>query len=194
MKTPIAISAIAGAVALFLGGCKSYDVSLTYSPPPAGKAVKRGPKLVEVGRVSDLRDVRGREIGAIRNEVGIPIKRLYAKRPIAQITHNAFGYALDIRGMLAKKSAKYVLSADILELWCHQYATQDAGCRMRVTVTRKSDNRPVFTREYQAKRSYPTASVTYWSRVEEVAAVTSEALQAVVDTVIDDPQYRRALR
>ncbi len=65
---------------------------------------------------------------------------------------------------------------------------------MRITVARKADNRPVFTKEYKAKRSYPTASVTYWSRVDEVASVTSEALQAVVDTAIDDPQLRRVLR
>ena len=179
---------------LLFPSCTDYPVSLTYRPPAEGARIARGPAVVDMGRVNDMRDVRGTEIGAIRNEVGIPIKVLHAKKPIAQITHNAFAYAFEIRGMLAKRNARYTVSADILEFWCHQLTTLDAGCRVRVRVTRPGSSSPVFTKIYASKRSRPTPNVTYWSKVDELAAVASEALQAVVDTAVDDPDLRRALR
>ena len=185
----------AGFCALLLfPSCSDYRVSLTYQPPGPNQRVLRGAPVVDMGRVNDVRDVRGTEIGAVRNEVGIPIKVLHAKKPIAEITHNAFAYALEVRGMLAKRSSRYLISTEILELWCHQYASLDAGCRIRVNVMRRGSSRPVFSKIYAAKRTRPTPNVTYWSKVDELAAVTSEALQAVVDGAIDDPALRRALR
>ena len=82
----------------------------------------------------------------------------------------------------------------ILEFWCHQLTTLDAGCRVRVRVTRPGSSTPVFTKIYASKRSRPTPNVTYWSKVDELAAVASEVLQAVVDSAVDDTDLRRALR
>ncbi len=96
--------------------------------------------------------------------------------------------------MLARRNPRYVVSAEVLELWCHQYTSQDAGCRIRVNVYRKGSSRPKFSKVYSAKRSRPSPNVTYWSRPDEVANVTSDALQAVVDGALDDPELRRALR
>ncbi len=195
MKATAPLSLAAGAAILLCPSCKSYDVSLTYAPPAAGERVARGKPVVAMGRVNDSRDVTGTEIGAIRNEVGIPIKTLHAKRPVAQITHNAFSYALKTRGMVASRGkARYTLSADVLELWCHQFATQDAGCRIRVTLRPVGSTRVKFSKVYEAKRSRPSPNVTYWSKVDELATVTSEALQSVVDGAVDDPDFRRALR
>jgi len=194
MKPSITLLGAAASALLVLPSCTDYTVSLTYDPPEPGQFVNRGAPVLDMGRVTDVRDVRGTEIGAVRNEVGIPIKVLHTSKPVAQITHNAFAYALDVRGMLAKRNARYSISAEILELWCHQYSTQDAGCRMRVSVHRKGNSQAKFTKVYSAKRSRPSPNVTYWSKVEEIASVTSDALQAVVDGAIDDPAFRRALK
>jgi len=195
MKPSIPLLFATGIVLLLSPSCKTYKVSLTYEPPAPGATIKRGPATLTVGKVNDIRDVTGTEIGAIRNEVGIPIKVLHAKKPVANIVHNAFRYALKTRAMIAPRNkARYTLSADVIELWCHQFASQDAGCRIRIKVTPVGGGRVKFSKVYAAKRSRPSISVTYWSRVDEVARVTSEALQAVIDSAIDDPALRRAIR
>jgi hypothetical protein len=179
---------------LLFSSCQSYHVSLTYTPPPRGAHEKWDTPRLRVGRINDVRDIQGTEIGAIRNEFGIPIKTLHAKRPIAQIAHSAFVYALKLRNMSTAKAPKYTLSADIIELWCHQYTTQQAGCRVRINIYNTHSKNLIFSKEYAAKRTRQTLKVTYWSNVEELAAVVSEALQATVDGALGDPDFRRAVR
>ena len=194
MTSSTALLGVGLCALLLFPSCTDYPVSLTYKPPGPNQRVLKGAPVVDLGRVTDVRDVRGTEIGSIKNEVGIPIKVLHAKKPIAEITHNAFAYAFEVRGMLAKRNPRYVVSAEILELWVHQLASQEAGCRIRVNVTRRGSSRPVFSKVYSAKRTRQTPNVTYWSKVDEAATVTSAALQAVVDGAVDDPAFRRALR
>lgn len=179
---------------LLFDSCRSYHVSLTYTPPGPSARLYPGRPELRVGRINDTRDIKGTEIGAIRNEFGIPIKILHAKRPVAQIMHNAFTYALKIRDMSTLQNPGYTLSADILELWCHQYTTQNAGCRVRVNIYSTRNKTIVFSKTYAAKHTQPTLKVSYWSNVEEVAAVVSKALQSVVDSALDDPEFRRAMR
>lgn len=180
--------------ALFFSSCRSYHVSLTYSPPI--QRVQQAPETtrLKVGRVNDIRDVQGTEIGTIRNEFGVPIKTLHAKRPVAQIAHNALIYALKLRSASTADHPNYVISADIIELWCHQYTTQEAGCRARIKLYNAETRTLRFSKEYAAKRTRQTLKVSYWSNVEELAAVVSEVLQAVVDDALDDPDFSRAIR
>ncbi len=183
-----------GIMILLCASCRSYHVSLTYAPPEPSAQIYRGNPELRVGRINDTRHIKGTEIGAIRNEFGIPIKILHGKRPMAQIVHSAFTYALNIRNMSTMDNPGYTLSADILELWCHQYTTQDAACRVQVNIYSTSDNRLVFSKRYAAKHTHPTLKVTYWSNVEEVADVVSRVLQSAVDSALDDPELRRAIR
>ncbi|MCP4847532.1 MAG: hypothetical protein GY899_06255 [Verrucomicrobiaceae bacterium] len=183
-----------GITLLLFSSCRSYHVSLTYTPPERGIQGKSDTPKLRVGRINDARDIKGTEIGAIRNEFGVPIKTLHAKRPIAQIAHNAFAYALKARNMSTVKNPKYTLSADIIELWCHQYTTQDAGCRARINIYNTSTKNLIFSKEYSAKHSRQTLKITYWSSVEEVATVVSHTLQEIVDNALDDPDFRRAVR
>ena len=183
-----------GITLLLFSSCRSYHVSLTYTPQPQEVEDKSDAPSLRVGRINDVRDTKGTEIGTIRNEFGIPIITLHARRPIAQIAHNAFAYALKLRNMSTAKNPRYTLSADIIELWCHQYTTQDAGCRARIHIYNTNTRNLIFSKEYAAKRSRQTLKVTYWSNVEEVAAVVSDTLQEIVDHALDDPDFRRALR
>jgi len=193
MPTRTAAILIFAITTLLFASCRSYHVSLTYTPPAPGSRLQQGTPQIRVGQINDARDIRGTEIGAIRNEFGIPIKILHARRPIAQIVHNAFTYALRIRNLSTNDDPEYTLSADVLELWCHQYTKQGAGCRVRINIYNARNNRLLFSRTYAAEHAKQTLKVTYWSNVEEVAAVVSGALQRVVDSALDDPEFRQAI-
>ena len=194
MRTSILITLIQIVTILLFTSCRSYHVSLTYTPPLTGKPAKPDSSLLRVGRINDSRKIQGTQIGTIRNEFGIPIKSLHAKRPVAQIAHNAFTYALKLRNRSPANKPKYSISADILELWCHQYATLSADCRVRINVYQTKTKQLVFSREYSANRTGQTLNVTYWSNVEDLAAVMSETLQTVVDNALGDPEFQRIVR
>ena len=194
MRTSILVTLIHTVTILFFTSCRSYHVSLTYTPPLKGTPATSDSSLLRVGRVNDSREIQGTQIGTIRNEFGIPIKSLHAKRPVAQIAHNAFTYALKLRNRSPGNKPKYTISADILELWCHQYATLSADCRVRINAYQTKTKQLVFSREYQANRSDQTLKVTYWSNVEDLAAVMSETLQSVVDSALDDPDFQQIVR
>ncbi len=191
MRALSLIILIPGITVMLFTSCRSYHVSLTYTPPLHGAQVTTDTSLFRVGKVSDSRDIKGTDIGTVRNEFGIPIKTLHAKRPVAQIAHSAFTYALNLRNRSPDNIPKYTISVDILELWCNQYTAQDAGCRARVNVYETKTKKLVFTREYTAKRTRQTIKLTYWSNVEDLATVVSETLQAVVDSALDDPDFQQ---
>ena len=185
---------IIGFIVILFTSCQTYNVSLTYSPASIGQRIQKGSPVIKIGSINDVRKLRGAEIGKIRNEFGLAIKSISAKRPIAEITKTAFAHALQSRDMLNEDSAKYVLNADILEFQCNQYSTQNAECRIRVHVYNIKSGRLVFSQYFYATRTKVSPNVTYWSKVDEIAAVASEALQETIDRAVDDPSLRKVLR
>ena len=114
---------------------------------------------------------------------------------IAELVHNAVGYGLRVRGMLvAEGGGEYVLGGRITEFYAHQLASQEGGCTITFELTLKGNPRPIFTKTYTAQRNRRTPKVSYWSSVDELADVTSAALQDVIDQMLDDPQFRRVIR
>jgi uncharacterized lipoprotein YajG len=182
-----------GAMAIGLSSCQTYQVPITYADPAT---VIPGPKLVDLGRFVDARDeVSGTALGSIKNEVGIPIKTLTTRKPVAELVHNAVGFGLKARGMLVGSGqGRYVLSGTITEFYAHQLASQTAGCTIRFQVFRKGKPRPVFERTYRSQRKWRTAKVSYFGNVDELADVSSAAMQDVIDQALDDPELRRVLR
>ena len=185
---------IIGFIAVIFTSCQTHNVSLTYNPASIGQRINKGSPAIKIGSINDVRKLRGAEIGKIRNEFGIPIKSINAKRPISEITKTAFAHALQSRNLLDKDNAKYILNADILEFQCSQYSTQNAECRIRVHVYNTKSGRLVFSQYFYATRTKVSPNVTYWSKVDEIAGVASEALQEAIDRAVDDPGLRRALR
>ena len=117
------------------------------------------------------------------------------RKPVAQLVHNAVGYGLKARGMLVKAgSGRYVLGGTIQEFYAHQLTSQEAGCVIRFDLYRRGNERPVFSRAYRSQRNRTTPKVSYFGDVDEVADLSSAALQDVIDQVLDDPAFRRALR
>lgn len=175
-----------------LSSCQTYQVPITYAEPAT---IQPGPHTIDLGRFIDERDGRGAKLGSIRNEVGIPIKTLTTRKPVAQLIHNAVGYGLKARGMLVDKGkGRYVIGARIREYYVHQLASQEAGCKIQFELFRRGNSRPVFVKTYRSQRNRRTPKVSYFGDVDEVAEVASSALQDVIDQALDDPEFRKALR
>ena len=84
---------IIGAITL-LSSCQTYKVSLTYNPPSISQRIIKGEPLIKLDKINDVRNLKGAEIGSIKNEFGIPIKSIYAKQPVSEITKTAFSHAM----------------------------------------------------------------------------------------------------
>ena len=192
-RTRARLSALVMAgLAAVLSSCETYQVPITYADPAS---VQPGPRWVDLGRFVDARDERGTALGSIKNEVGIPIKELTTRKPVAELVHNAVGYGLKARGMLVGPGrGRYVVGGTVLELYAHQFASQEAGCRIRFEVFRKGNPQVIFSKTYHSQRNRRTPKVSYFGDVDEVADVTSAALQDVIDQMLDDPEFRRLLR
>jgi hypothetical protein len=181
-----------GGLAVILNSCQTYQVPITYADPAT---VIPGPRRVDLGRFVDARDGRGTTLGSIKNEVGIPIKTLTTRKPVAELVHNAVGYGLKARGMLVDKGrGRYIISGKIIEFYAHQLVSQEAGCAIRFEMYRKGTTKPVFAKTYKAQRNRHTPKVSYFGNVDELADVSSAALQDVIDQALDDPALRRTLR
>lgn len=180
------------AAAATLSSCQTYQVPITYAEPTT---IKPGPATVDLGRFVDARDAKGTALGSIKNEVGIPIKTLTTRKPVAELVHNSVGYGLRARRMLVGRGeGDYILGGMINEYYAHQLASQEAGCNIRFELYRRGKSRAVFVKTYKAQLNRRTPKVSYFGNVDEVADVSSAALQDVIDQVLDDPAFRRALR
>ena len=73
MKSKARLLMIIGAAAL-LSSCQTYKVSLTYDPPSFNQRVVKGEPSIKIDKINDVRNLRGSELGAIKNEFGISIK------------------------------------------------------------------------------------------------------------------------
>ena len=97
--------------------------------------------------------------------------------------------------MLADQGrGRYIIGGKITELYAHQMLSQEAGCTIRFEVFRPGNPQPIFAKTYTAQRNRQTSKVSYFGDVDEVADVTSAALQDVIDQALDDPAFRRVLR
>ena len=193
IKSVQRLGIIIGAITL-LSSCQTYKVSLTYNPPSLGQRIIKGEPLIKLDKINDVRNLKGAEIGSIKNEFGIPIKSIYAKQPVSEITKTAFSHALKSRNLLNKEDAKYLLQADILQFECTQFSTQNAECRIRVHLYQAKTGRLIFSQYYYSTKSKVSPNVSYWSKVDEIASVASEALQDVVDRAVDDNRLRQIIK
>ena len=152
MKSKARLLMTIGALS-FLSSCQTHKVSLTYNPPSFNQRVIKGEPSIKIDKINDVRNLRGSELGAIKNEFGIAIKAIQAKQPISEITRTAFSHALKSRNLLAEKDAKYILQADILQFECSQYSTQNAECRIRVHLYQAKTGRLIYSQYYYSTKT-----------------------------------------
>ena len=96
--------------------------------------------------------------------------------------------------MLASNgAASFIITGDILELYCQQLVHPYAFCKIRVSVVRAGSGQVVFSRTYQADREASAYIPLSGSPVPQLRELTSRALQDVVDHALDDSALRASL-
>lgn len=188
---------IAIAALLSAAGCSTNSVNLKYESD-----AQHSPVVSKSGiAVGEFKDARGEKdphwFGAIRGGFGNPLKVLNADVPVSTVVANAFSDGLQERKALAKPpEAGYEIGGTIKRFDCDQYARREATIEMEVRVKRHSDASIVYFGTKSANIvSGPiiTLAAGVFGSVEELRQVAERALRQLVDTVLDDPEFRQAV-
>jgi len=179
-------------LAVVLASCGVTSVSLDYKPE-LGQVVQ-GPRKVAVGRFADMRRENEFYIGTVRTPVGTPLEKITTRVPVSEVVRNAFAHGLSARKMLVSpNSAPYVLTGEILQLYCDQVVRPAAYSKIRVNVVRAGTGEIVFSRIYLGERTGTTYLPGTGSPVPYLRELASRALQDSVDRALDDAGLRARL-
>ena len=190
-RAPFLCLAIAS---LLLANCStSTPVSLDYQ---AGiVSIVPGARVASAGRFANMRGTDDYKLGTIRTPIGTPLETVVTRIPVAEVVRNCFAYGLKSRQMLVNQgSAPYVITGEILELYCQQLVHPYAFCKVRVNVVQAGSGQIVFSRVYQAEREASAYLPLSGSPVPQLRELTSRALQHVVDQALDDAALRASMR
>lgn len=175
-----------------LSSCVSSQVSLDYQPRPG--QVMRGNAEFAVGAFANMRREGPFYLGTVRLPVGAPVENVMTRTPVEQIVANAFAHALDARGMLTRQGrAKYVVTGEVLDLYCQQIVHPYGYARIRVNIVNASSGQVIFSRVYKGERQSTAYRPGSGSPVPLLRELTSRALQDAVDAALDDREMRTRL-
>lgn len=177
------------AVTALLSSCVSSQVSLDYQPRPG--SILRGNSEFGVGQFTNLRREGSFYLGTVRMPLGAPVENVTTRTPVEQIVPNAFAHALEARGMLnGNDRAKYIVTGEILDLYCQQIVHPYGYARLRVNIIRAGSGQVVFSRVYTGERQSTAYRPGSGSPVPLLRELTSRALQDAVDAALDDREMR----
>ncbi len=177
------------AAAALLSSCVSSQISLDYQPRP-GQIMRGNPEFA-VGAFSNMRREGPFFLGTVRMPLGAPVENVMTRTPVEQIVANAFAHALDARGMLTRQErSKYVITGEVLDLYCQQIVHPYGYARIRVNVVRAGSGQVVFSRVYKGERQSTAYRPGSGSPVPLLRELTSRALQDAVDAALDDREMR----
>jgi hypothetical protein len=183
----LALAAFALAGTLTLTNCVSSQVSLDYQPRP-GQMVRGAPQF-GVGSFANLRKEGSYFLGTVRMPIGAPVENVETRTPVEGIVANAFAHALDARGMLSNQP-KYVVTGEVLDLYCQQIVHPYGYARLRVNIVRAGSGQVVFSRIYTGERQSTAYRPGTGSPVPLLRELVSRALQDAVDAALDDREMR----
>ncbi len=192
MKQARRLFPLAALTATLLSGCVSSQVSLDYQPRTG--QIMRGNSEFAVGTFANMRREGPFFLGTVRMPLGAPVENVMTRTPVEEIVANAFAHALDARGMLTRQSsAKYVVTGEVLDLYCQQIVHPYGYARLRVNVVRAGSGQVVFSRVYTGERQSTAYRPGSGSPVPLLRELTSRALQDAVDAALDDREMRDRL-
>jgi hypothetical protein len=180
----------AAVVCAFVASCAvTTQVSLDYVPQPG--RIQPGQQEFTTRTFVDRRDVAPNHLGTVRTQIGTPVETVEMRSPAAQIVTNAFGHGLEARGMLTgPRSARYVVTGEILDLYCQMLVRPYGYARVRVTVLDAGSGQIVHSRVYEGQRGSSAYMPGSGSPVSLLGTLVSQALQDVVDKALDDSDLR----
>jgi hypothetical protein len=187
---------LATLAALFLSGCSTDTVQLTYDTSAAASQPAATVSSVEILSVSDRRKHDPYWLGAIRGGFGNPLKTLTTDVPVSNVVKNAFTDALKARGLLASTSGVYGMQVVINRFDCNQVARREAHVRLNVSMVELASGRQIYANEVQVDRvtgSVITFDAGIFATVEDLRKLANQALQGAVDQALDDPQLNEIL-
>lgn len=172
-----------------LTSCVSSAVSLDYQPRP-GQILRGNPEFA-VGMFTNMRREGPYYLGTVRMPIGAPVENVTTRTPAEAIVANAFAHALDARGMLnANTNAKYIITGEVLDLYCQQIVHPYGYARLRVNVLKAGSGQILFSRVYIGERQSTAYRPGSGSPVPLLRDLTSRALQDAVDAALDDREMR----
>lgn len=139
----------------------------------------------------DRRDQGPNDLGTVRTQIGTPVEHVQMSVPAANAVTNAFGYALQVRGMLSSQSAaRFIVTGEVLDLHCKLLVRPYGYARLRVSVLEAATGRVIHSGTYEGERQSSAYVPGSGSPVPLLRDLTSGALQDAVDRALDDPAMR----
>ena len=134
MKTAPALAALLLVAALLTPSCSvTSQVSLDYVPAPGH--TQPGAAEFTTRPFVDRRGEHPTFLGTVRTQIGTPVEQVNTRLPVDTIVTNAFGHALQARGMLTSPSAaRYIVTGEVLDLYCQMLVRPYGYARLRVSV------------------------------------------------------------
>ena len=139
----------------------------------------------------DRRGVGPLELGTVRTQIGTPGENLQTKVPVAEVVTNAFGYGLQVRGMLASRSAaRFIITGEVLDMQCKLIVHPYGYAKVRVNVVESGSGRIVHSAIYEGERQSSAYMPGTGTPVPMLRDLASGALQDAVDRALDDSAMR----
>lgn len=176
--------------AVVLASCTTTSqISLDYASTPGH--IKPGSPEFATQSFIDRRDVGTHDLGTVRTQVGTPVEFVQTRVPVADVVTNAFGHALQARGMLTPRSgARFIITGEVLDLHCKLLVHPYGYARIRLSVLEAATGRVLHTAVYEGERQSRAFVPGTGSPVPLLGDLASGALQDAVDRALDDPAMR----
>ncbi|TDU81238.1 hypothetical protein EI77_00541 [Prosthecobacter fusiformis] len=191
MKSLLTYLPLLGALAL--ASCSTTSqVSLDYTSGPGH--VKPGTPEFSTRLFNDQRGLGPMDLGTVRTQIGTPVEYVQTRVPVSEVVTNAFGYGLQARGMLNRpRTARYIITGDIMDLYCQMLVRPYGYARIRVTVLDAASGQIIHSKVYTGERGSSVYVPGSGSPVPLLRDLVSGALQDAVDRSLDDPALRNKL-
>ena len=190
---------LATLLVLLAGGCGGPTpvTPLAYAPTYPQHDQTAAPVLA-MREVVDTRQLGPRALGTAQGDLGLPRRSLVTPaRTVAQVDQ-AFTGAMLARGLLAPTGRQhYDLSVRLVRLDAHQMLTQTGTADLTLTVRNHATNRIVYADEVIASvtgAQFPSLDSLPFVPAGDVTADTQRAMNQAIDTALDKPAFRAALR
>ncbi|MBL6080489.1 hypothetical protein JMJ56_20955 [Belnapia sp. T18] len=184
-----------------LAACGTTQSPMAYAPTVPVSAVPARPLVMVSQPVTNQRRAGSddpRWIGTIRGGYGNPVKTLEADQPVDQVVAAAFSEALAARGLQAGTGAgRYALAITIFQFDANQYARREATADFGIRVTERATGRELWsdrTKAYNVDGSILSLSTGVFASVEDLRRVALRSMSQAVDTLLDKPGFRAAIR
>jgi hypothetical protein len=189
MSSSHRIISLVGSLMVLVSCTTTSQVSLDYATGVGH--VQPGAPEFTTQDFMDRRDQAPNELGTVRTQIGTPVEHVQMSVPAANAVTNAFGYALQVRGMLASKTAaRFIVTGEVLDLHCKLLVRPYGYARLRVSVLEAATGRVIHSATYEGERQSSAYVPGSGSPVPLLRDLTSGALQDAVDRALDDPAMR----